>query len=137
MKSLKSILIIALILMSHPALAKEDKHEGEDYSGVSLEIPKATQELIGLKTVAAESSSIIEKIAVTGRICQNVDETTEVFSPQDGVIKECPLSIGSTVSKDDVICTVETSSKEIVEIKSPIAGVLMADLAKVGDRVDS
>lgn len=117
---------------------KERDHEDvEDYSGVSLEIPRKTQELIGLKTVPVESSSIVDRISVTGRISQNVDETTEVFSPQEGVLKECPVSIGSSVSKDDVICVIENTGKEQMEIKSPVAGVLMAEFAKSGDKVDT
>lgn len=133
-------ILFAVVLAGTSSSAEEghkDGEEVEDYSGVSLDLPKKTQDLIGLKTTKVESSSIMEKIAVTGRISQNVDETTEVFSPQDGVIKECPVSIGSAVSKGEVICIAENSAQEQVEIKSPIAGVLMADYAKVGDKVDT
>ncbi len=139
-----TMLIVVLPMSLH---AKDgDKHEEggehgqeevEDYSGVSLEIPQKTQDLIGLKTTKVESSSVLEKIAVTGRISQNTDETMEVFSSQDGVIKECALSFGSAVSKDEVICIVENSAQEQIEIRSPIAGVVMAEYAQVGDKVDT
>ncbi len=138
-----SLIIFFLVAWVATSISANEGHKhaeessAEDYSGVSLDIPKATQDLIGLKTAKVETSSIFEKVAVTGRISQNIDKTTEVFSSQDGIIKECPLSMGSIVSKDEVICVVENSAKERIEIKSPVAGVLMADLVRVGNKVDT
>ena len=109
----------------------------EDYSGVSLEISKETQELIGLKTKKVESSTTAEKIIVTGRISQNVENTIEVFSPEEGIVKECPSPIGTTVSKGQVLCIIESSSsKETIEIKAPSSGVVVADFDNVGQTID-
>ncbi len=141
------ILIFALPVFLHPtkvhaeeksASNKEEEQTQEDYSGVSLAIPQKTQELIGLKTAKVESSVIAEKIPVVGRISQNVENTVEVFVPQEGVVKDCPSPIGTTVSKGQVLCVIESSStKEAIEIKSPLSGVVVADFDTVGENVDT
>jgi cobalt-zinc-cadmium efflux system membrane fusion protein len=103
-----------------------------DYIGVSLEVPEATQKLIGLKMQKIESASTAEKIPVTGRISQDSEETSEVVSPQRGLLTEQMASIGSVVSKDQVLAKVNS-----IEIKSPASGVIIASYLKDGESVDT
>ncbi len=117
---------------------KGEDHEQEDYSGVSLDISPETQKLIELTTMKIESSNLTEKVTVTGRIAQNVEDTVEVFSPESGIVKECPAPLGTTVVNGQVLCVIESKlSKERIEVKSPISGVVVADFDEVGKNVDT
>lgn len=109
----------------------------EDYIGVSLEVPEETQKLIGLKTEKIESSSTVEKIPVTGRISQDAEEVSEIVTSQDGILTEQMATIGSVVTKDQVVARVENQAKESIEIKSPSAGVVIANFSKNGESVDT
>ena len=128
--------LILLFVFVMPLAAEEES--ASDYIGISLEIPKKTQELIGLKTVRIGSSQAAEKIPVNGRIAQDVEQVAEVFAPEAGIVKECGTPIGSVVSKGQVICVIESKgSKSLIEIKSPSSGVMIADYEKVGEAVDT
>lgn len=138
--------ISVLTLWALSAHALEDKHAGEehqdvqasDYIGVSMEIPKKIQELIGMKTVKAVRSRDGEKVHVNGRIPQDAEDFAEVYVPQRGELKECMASLGSMVSKGQVICRVESeSTKEIIEVTSPASGVIIGNFSKPGDMVDA
>lgn len=117
-------------------------HEQEggagDYIGVSMEIPKETQELIGLTTEKIEASLTAEKIPVNGRMAQDVENVIEVYAPEAGVVRKCHTPIGSLVTAGEVICVLQSaSSGQLVEIKSPASGIMIADFENVGDTVDT
>ena len=51
---------------------------------------------------------------------------------------ECHTQVGSIVQKDERLCLIkDENSGTVVEIKSPRAGVVIADFHKVGDKVDT
>lgn len=138
-----SFVFLLTFLMPIPIAHSEDVPETEevsasDYIGVLLEIPRKTQELIGLKTAQIESSETVEKVSVNGRIAQDVEQVIEVFTPEAGIVKKCSTPIGSVVSKGEVVCVIESeNSKNLIEIKSPSSGVMIADYEKVGGKVDT
>ena len=138
-----SFIFLLTLVMPIVAVRAESASEAEEESagghiGVSLEIPEETQKLIGLKIEKVESSETVEKIPVNGRIAQDVDKVIEVFAPEAGIVKECLGSIGSIVSAGQMICVIESrTSKNLIDIKSPAGGVVIADFEKVGDSVDT
>ncbi len=113
--------------------------EGEDHhdeEGVTLSAE--AQRSAGLKTVTAEPAAFAEKISVTGRIAQDVENIHYVISPASGVLKKCPHSLGAAVKKDDVLCRIQPlDAGEAVELKSPAHGVIIADFVNAGERVDT
>ncbi len=109
-----------------------DDHDEES----SMDLPQKTQELVGLKTQAVEAAAFGEKIPVTGRIAQDVEDVTEVFATENGRLKECPAPLGAVVLKDQVICRIENKSLQVIEIKAPSSGIIMADYAEVGEEID-
>ncbi len=127
------------IFVAHSANALEvEKVSASDYIGVSLEIPRKTQELIGIKTAVVQSSETLEKVTVNGRMAQDVENVVDVFAAESGIIKKCSTAIGSIVAKGDVICVIESEgSKRLIEINAPSSGVMMADYEKVGEKVDT
>jgi len=115
-----------------------DEGGASDYIGVSMEIPKETQELIGLTTEKIESTLTAEKIPVNGRMAQDVEHVMEVYAPEAGVVRKCHTPIGSVVIAGEVICVLQSAaSGQLVEIKSPASGVMIADFENVGDTVDT
>ncbi len=86
----------------------------------------------------AKRSHFIEKIPVTGQIAQDAEEITHVVSSASGVIAERKAQIGRLVNKDDVLCVIRINGAETLnEIKSPIAGTIIADFTKEGEKVDT
>ena len=136
MRFVKYTLILIWVLIGSANIVYSN-NSPEDYLGVSLEISKKTQELVELKTQKVEASSIKEKIGVMGRIVQDSDNTIEVLAPQAGTLKECKVSLGSVVSKDQHLCTMETSTGETLEIKSPADGVIMAEFIEAKEAFDT
>ncbi len=131
-------LVMPIVAVHSKSASETEEESASDYIGVSLEIPEETQKLIGLKTEEVESSRTTEKITVNGRIAQDVEQVTEVFAPEAGIVKECPAPIGSIVSKGQVVCVIESqASKNLIEIKSPSSGVVIADFEKAGEAVDT
>jgi len=148
MKVLKICLIflsvLTLYVVSAYSLEKnytsseEEEVSASDYIGISMEIPIGIQNVIGIKTVQAEKAEERGKVHVTGRISQDVDEISEIYAPQRGVLKKCLASLGVKVKEGQVICLIESeATKESIEIKSPSSGIIVADFSKPGDTVDS
>ena len=125
------------------ALEKNYAGEGEevsvqDYIGIYMQIPEKVQRVIGMTTVKAEKSGIKEKVLLNGRIPQDVEDITEVYAPQGGSLQECSAGLGEKVSEGRVLCSVagETTG-EIIDVKAPAAGVIIAKFNKPGERVDT
>jgi cobalt-zinc-cadmium efflux system membrane fusion protein len=68
-----------------------------------------------------------------------VEQTTHISPHQAGTLAECKTEMGKVVKKDDVLCLVRTNgnAESVVEVKSPVDGVIISDFAKKGDKVDS
>jgi multidrug efflux pump subunit AcrA (membrane-fusion protein) len=133
--------LIPLIMMttiSTSAYANED-HAGangsvdaNDYIGVSMNLPEETQKTIGLTTEKVALTQTSEKIPVAGRIAHDPDKVVEVMAPQQGILSEQMVNMGSIVSKDQVVAKVG-----VHEVRSPAAGVVIASFSKINDQVDT
>lgn len=118
------------------AVLETDEIQASDYVGVSMGIPERIQKLIGMTTAKAEGSREAKRIQIHGRIAQDVDAVVEVYAPESGTLTECPVSLGVRVDKDQIICRMTgASTKEVVEIRAPASGVIVADFARPGNTV--
>jgi len=114
----------------------EEGHHDEEANEIKL--GQSSQRAIGLETVTAKRSHFIEKIPVTGQIAQDTEDIVYVVSTWSGVMAEKKKMIGEVVSKDETLCIIKINgSGELNEIKSPIAGTVIADFTKEGDIVDT
>jgi multidrug efflux pump subunit AcrA (membrane-fusion protein) len=118
------------------ACAEEHKHaEHGEHNEVA--VSKGSQELIAVKTVEAKLVPFEKKISVVGQIAQDAEHTINVGAPGSGEVVECMAHIGAMVKKDDVLCKVKlVSDGGIVEVKAPIAGVVIGGSAKESEKVD-
>ncbi|HAZ10606.1 MAG TPA: hypothetical protein DCY56_05835 [Candidatus Omnitrophica bacterium] len=120
------------------ALTHSEKEEGHLEGEGEVKLSKASQEIIGLETVVAKRSHFVEKIPVTGQIAQDAEEIVHVVPPVTGIIVECKAKMGDLVKKDDTLCIIKHNGSEaLIEVKTPIAGVVIADFAKEGEKADA
>jgi RND family efflux transporter MFP subunit len=85
----------------------------------------------------AESAPLTNKIPVTGRIAQDVENVAYAFPSRHGKIVKCFAHLGSVVKKDEILCVMKLEdSGELTEVKSPSSGVVIAEFIKVGEHVD-
>lgn len=116
-----------------PAEKAEEEHKD---GGGEVELKTKSQELIGLKTSKVALTKLKKVIPVIGQIAQDAENVNHVTSPKSGTIKECKADIGSLVKEGDTICLLKNDDGDI-EIKSPVAGVVIGSFVKAGDKVDS
>jgi cobalt-zinc-cadmium efflux system membrane fusion protein len=128
---------------SHTPAAESGDEHGHDHGDEHghedgpIELSKESQELGGIRTAKAGSASVTSRISVSGRIAQDVEEVYYVTAPESAVIQECRAVLGNPVNKDETVCTlILNSTKETVEIKSPVSGTVISEFVKKGEHVD-
>lgn len=125
------------IIKREGALTYSEKEEGCHEVESEIKLSQISQQAIGLETVVAKRSHFIEKIPVIGKIAQDVEGVTHVVSSQAGIIVERKAEIGRFVNKDDALCVIKINGVDTLnEIKSQIAGTIIADFTKEGEKVD-
>lgn len=136
------ISLIAGMMISQIFLRRDVRHseKKEEYQEAENEIglSEKSQGMIELKTVAAEVASLTEKIYVVGQIAQDPESLSHVVASQSGIVTDCKVGIGSIIKKDEVICMIKTNGENsLLEIRAPIAGVVIGEFTKIGDKVDT
>jgi len=101
-----------------------------------LALRKKSQELIGLKTMETKLSYFTRKVPVIGQIAQDPESSSYVTVPSSGVLTECKVKIGGTVTKDETICVIKNGDS-LIEVKAPASGFVMSNSFKPGDKVDA
>lgn len=115
----------------------EHGHGGDEHEDGPIELSEESQELGGIETIKVSKSSFSSKVQVSGRVAQDVEDVRYISSSEAATVKECTVSLGSNVEKDQVLCTViPNSSNEPLELKSPIAGTIISEFVKKGEHVD-
>jgi membrane fusion protein, heavy metal efflux system len=123
--------IITAAEKSDASLKGEEHSEAEADSTV---IGEESAGAAGIKVEPAGSGFISEKITLSGRITLNQNTLAQVKARFPGVVREVRKSQGELVAAGDVLAIVESNdSLQPYEVKSPIAGVIMARNTNVGD----
>ncbi len=119
--------------------AGHDDHgeeKGEHEEGV-IKLSKDSQGLGEFKVTAVQFAPLTNKISVTGRIAQDVENVSYVFPAQRGDIKKCFAQLGSVVKENEILCVMKLeNSEDLIEIKSPSQGTVLAEFVKPGEHVD-
>lgn len=141
-----NLVVIGLLLSSAVpvyALEKDYADEGEaveayDYIGIYMEVSGQVQQVIGMRTTKAVNSEFKEKIHLNGRVPQDVEDISEVYASQRGVLKECIASLGVQVKVGQVLCKMESEADQtIVDVIAPTSGVVVAQFSNPGETVDT
>ncbi len=117
--------------------AKQDEHGHGDHDDHGEEGPiqltSESQVLAKIRTMPIKQSVFSKRISVVGKAAQDPEETVYVAPDVDIQIKECKGVLGSVVLKDDILCVGITHDGKPFEVKAPINGTIMAQLAKPGN----
>ncbi len=120
---------------------KKDEH-GHDHGDESqdegvIKLSEESQSLGNIKVMPIESEPLIQKVLVNGRIAQDVENVKHVHSAKSGNVTESFVSLGQSIKAGDRLCSiVAQTGGEIIEIKAPISGTIIAEFIKKGDHVD-
>lgn len=97
-------------------------------------ITDAAAQVSELKTEEAGPATVRETVALTGRVALNPNTTANVKARFPGVIRTVKKALGETVAAGEVLATVESNeSLQVYAVKSPIAGVVLARQANIGE----
>lgn len=116
----------------------EDEHgqeQGHEDDHGLVRLTTESQNLGKIKTQPVQAQSLSRKIAVTGKVAQDPEKTAYVVSRQDGILRECQAVLGSWVHMDEVLCVVTGKDGKQIDVKSPAEGMIIAELAKAGEKV--
>lgn len=123
---------------SEKASEESEEKEKIHHEGEEVHVNKDSQQLLGIEAVEVKMAPLTTKIAVTGQIAQDVENVSNVFASQVGIMTECRTQVGSVVRKGDVICLIkDESTGSVAEVSSPREGVVIADFHKAWDKVDA
>ncbi|MDO8602698.1 MAG: efflux RND transporter periplasmic adaptor subunit [Candidatus Omnitrophota bacterium] len=132
------IIVSQTIIKREKTLTHSEKEENCLECEDKIKLSLASQKAIGIETIAAKRSHFVEKIPVTGKISQDAEEIVHIVPPETGVIVECKVKMGDLVKKDDTLCVIKHNGSEtLIEVKTPIAGVVISDFAKEGEKADA
>ena len=121
---------------SEKASGQSQKEENIRHEGEEVHVNEDSQQLLGIETVVVKMAPLTTKIEVTGQIAHDVENVSNVFASQTGIMTECRTQVGSVVRKGDVICLIkDENTGSVAEVNSPREGVVIADFHKVGDKI--
>lgn len=115
----------------------EDSHEEDSHNEGVIKLSQESQKLGGIEVEPIGSEPVVQRISVNGRIAQDVENVTHVFSERSGQLTECFVALGQDVKKGDRLCVVsEHDSDEVFDVKAPVSGTIIAEFIKTGDHVN-
>lgn len=101
-------------------------------------IETAVAEALGIETAIAGPSVIHEALNVYGRVTPTTQGISQLSARFPGLVKSVRVSIGETVSKGQVLATVESNeSLNQYQVRAPIAGVVTERNINPGEQTDS
>ncbi len=115
--------------------AKEDHaDEAAGHNEDSTTISAAAAAAAGIETATAGPATLAETIPLRGAIILNPDTSAEIKARFAGIIKSARATVGQTVARGETLATVESNdSMQVYAVTSPLAGVVVAHHAHVGD----
>ncbi|MCB9772222.1 MAG: efflux RND transporter periplasmic adaptor subunit [Candidatus Omnitrophica bacterium] len=115
----------------------DDDHSEDSHDQGVIKLSEESQQLGNIKVISIESEPLIQKILVNGRIAQDVENVKHVHSTKSGNVTEAFISLGQSIKAGMRLCSIAVQTGgEIIEIKAPISGTIIAEFIKKGDHVD-
>lgn len=99
-------------------------------------IAKEAAQVAGLQVASAGPATLGESLSVYGQIKLNADKIARAVPRFGGIVREARKALGDPVTAGEVVALVETNqSLVIIEVKAPIAGVVVERDATAGETV--
>ncbi|MGH7198809.1 MAG: efflux RND transporter periplasmic adaptor subunit, partial [Candidatus Omnitrophota bacterium] len=124
-------LFIAMILLNCPSCSSPKKVE--EKAPQTINEVRLTPEILAnldLKTETARLEPLDQEIGATGRVIQDPEDITFVFSSRSGVVKEILIGVGEAVRKGEILMEVGGTA-----LRAPRSGTIIAINATEGTRV--
>lgn len=113
-------------------------HESHEKESTTIRVSKDAQNLLELKTATVRETASEQRLSVVGEIAQDPEEVRHILSPQEGAMASIRIQSGAGVKKGDVLAALTPKDGSgPVEIISPINGIVLAQHAREGDRVEA
>ncbi len=111
---------------------EDDSHEpaaAEDHDSDRIELTEAQVTLAEIKTVAASSATMEDRLTLTGEVMLNQDRIVEVVPAVAGIAREVYALLGAELEQGDLLATLD--SRELADAKADwIAARERRELAK-------
>lgn len=112
-------------------------HHGHEEEGhVAIELTPESQHLGGIKTQIVQASIAAERVYVTGRIAQDVENVHYAYAAVPGTMERLDVTLGARVVKGQNLCMVRSIKGESIVVQSPGAGDVISIFVREGDQVD-
>lgn len=99
-------------------------------------IDAAGAQAAGMKVAVAGPATIHDTLSVYGQVKLNADRIAHAVPRFGGIIREARKSLGDAVAAGEVVALVETNQSLVtIEVKAPIAGVVVERDATAGETV--
>lgn len=106
----------------------------DNFEGRTL-IGDGVAEAMGIATETAGSATLHQTIRVYGKLVYPPSAKRQIQARFDGVIKQMHVGLGESVSKGQVLITVESNeSLKTYQIQAPMAGVVSEQFASAGEQ---
>ena len=106
----------------------------DNFEGRTL-IGDGVAEAMGIATETAGSATLHQTIRVYGKLVYPPSAKRQIQARFDGVVKQMHVGLGESVSKGQVLITVESNeSLKTYQIQAPMAGVVSEQFASVGEQ---
>ena len=113
---------------------KTYRWEYDNFEGRTL-IGDGVAKAMGIATETAGSATLHQTIRVYGKLVYPPSAKRRIQARFDGVIKQMHVSLGDSVSKGQVLITVESNeSLKTYPIQAPMAGVVSEQFASAGEQ---
>ncbi len=128
-----NVFILSMLLSSALHSGEADDEHGYEERSFS-EITQEMAERNGIAVAETAPGTIERHLRVYGRLDLPPDQRVEVRARYSGLVKSVAVSVGGTVSKGDMLATVESNdSLKEYTIRAPISGVVQARQTSVGE----
>lgn len=99
-------------------------------------IAKDAAQVAGLQVASAGPATLGESLSVYGQIKLNADKIARAVPRFGGIVREARKALGDPVTAGEVVALVETNQSLVtIEVKAPIAGVVVERDATAGETV--
>ncbi len=115
----------------------DSDHGEESQSQGVIRMSVESQELGNIKVRPIEVKPLVQKVLVNGRVAQDVENVKHIHSQKSGDVQKTFVRLGQTVKAGAGLCSIiDHKGGEVIDIKAPISGTIIAEFVKKGDHVD-
>ena len=132
-----TLTFLSVFVLTLPALAEQESHEGEEHEGAHIELSAEQIEHAGISLEKAGPGMLFETLKVYGSVKPNPEHSQSITARFEGQITSFNKSIGDTVKRGEKLVTIEANdSLQRYNLIASIDGVVTQRQANVGEQTN-